>query len=218
MILVSGLSKSFRIPKAQKRTVKQSLFSFFDRKTSEKHQVLKNFSLEVQSGEWVGLMGANGSGKSTLMKILAGIYESDAGEIRVEGSLSSVLELGTGFNPELSARENVFLHGALLGLSQTYLKERSIALLDYAGVSEFAETPMKHFSSGMQSRLAFAVAMEVDADVYLFDEVLAVGDAEFQKKCSQAFHDLKKKGKTVLMVSHSRELLDRFCDRVVEIF
>jgi ABC-type polysaccharide/polyol phosphate transport system ATPase subunit len=216
MILVSGLAKSFRIPKAHKRTVRESLFSFFDRSGSQEHQVLKDFSLEIQSGEWVGLMGPNGSGKSTLMKILAGIYQPDAGEIRVDGKLASVLELGTGFNPELSARDNIFLHGALLGLSQKHLQRRVSSILEYAGVSEFAETPLKHFSSGMTSRLAFAIAMEVEADVYLFDEVLAVGDEDFQKKCAQAFADLKKENKTALLVSHSREVLEQYCDRILE--
>ncbi len=217
MIVISGLAKSFRIPKAHKRTVRESLFSFFDASRSQEHQVLKDFSLEVQSGEWVGLMGPNGCGKSTMMKLLAGIYQPDAGEIHVDGHLAAVLELGTGFNPELSARDNVFLHGALLGFSQKYLQSRVLHILDYAGVSEFAQTPLKHFSSGMISRLAFAIAMEIEADVYLFDEVLAVGDEAFQKKCAQAFAELKEANKTALLVSHSRESLDHYCDRIVEL-
>lgn len=197
--------------------MKQSLFSLFDAHGSETHQVLKDFSLELKTGDWVGLMGSNGAGKSTLMKILAGVYQADEGAVQIQGSVSAVLELGAGFHPDLSARENVFLHGALLGLSAQYLEGRMKHILDYADVSEFAETPLKHFSSGMQSRLAFAVAMEVEADVYLFDEVLAVGDEAFQKKCFQEFNALKKLGKTAVMVSHSRDLLEKFCDRIVEV-
>lgn len=215
MISIQNMSKSFLIPKASKMSVRSSLFSFFDRKVYEEIKVLDNFSLEVASGEFVGVMGPNGSGKSTLLKILAGVYEADEGELAIQGKVSALLELGIGFNPELSARENVFLNGLLLGIPKSRLKSHFKDIFDFAELGQFVDTPLKYYSSGMAARLAFAVSMQVQADVYLLDEVLAVGDAEFQEKCLRVFKDLKRQGKTVLFVSHSESLVDQFCDRVV---
>ena len=217
MILVENLSKSFLIPRASKRSIKNSLFSFFDHKTYERIEVLQDFSLKVQTGEVVGIMGPNGSGKSTLLKILAGVYQPDAGAFRVDGKVSAILELGVGFHPELSARENVILNGLLLGMSKTKVVQRFRDIFRFAELEQFTDTPLKHFSSGMAARLAFAVAMQVEADVYLLDEVLAVGDQAFQEKCLAVFHELKKQGKTVLFVSHSEALVDALCDRVVRL-
>ena len=215
MLSVQNLSKSFKIPHLKKQSVKGSLFTFFDRKTFEKIEVIKDFSLEVRTGEFVGLMGPNGCGKSTLLKILAGVYQADAGEIKMEGKVSAILELGLGFNPELPARENVVLNGLLLGLPKTKIRGMLKNIFEFAELEKFIDVPLKHFSSGMAARLAFAVAMQVEADIYLLDEVLAVGDEEFQKKCIKVFQELKKAGKTVLFVSHSQALVDQFCDRVV---
>jgi len=217
MIKVHNISKSFIIPHAHKKSVRGTLFSMLDRQTYERIEVLKNFSLEVKSGEWVGIMGPNGSGKSTLLKILAGVYQPDGGNIQINGKISAILELGVGFHPELSARENVFLNGLLLGLSQSQLKSRFHQIFAFAELEQFIDTPLKHFSSGMAARLAFAVAMQVEADIYLLDEVLAVGDAAFQEKCLKVFAELKKQGKTVVFVSHSQTLVEQLCERVVNL-
>ena len=215
MISIHSLSKSFRIPRAHKRSIKGSLFSFFDRKTYQKIEVLKDFNLQVQTGEFVGIMGSNGSGKSTLLKLIAGVYQPDEGSISVEGKLATVLELGTGFHPELTARENIFIHGLLIGLSQAQIERRLSHIIHFAGLEQFVNAPLKHFSSGMVARLAFSVAMQVQAEVYLMDEVLAVGDQEFQAKCLQVFQNLKRQGVTLLFVSHSEELVRDICDRVI---
>ncbi|MGE3278953.1 MAG: ABC transporter ATP-binding protein [Candidatus Altimarinota bacterium] len=215
MISVQNISKSFLIPHEQKRSVKGSLFSLFNTKYYERIEVLKDFSLSVEKGEFLGIMGPNGSGKSTLLRILAGVYEPERGQVKIEGNVSSILELGVGFHPELTARENVFLNGTLLGISQAQLQKRFEHIIRFADLEAFMDTPLKHFSSGMAARLAFAVAIQVEADVYLMDEVLAVGDAEFQKKCLQVFRDFKKEGKTLVFVSHSRQLLEAVCDRII---
>ncbi|MDF2379320.1 MAG: ATP-binding cassette domain-containing protein [Candidatus Gracilibacteria bacterium] len=193
------------------------MFSFWERKSYEDIQVLDRFSLDVLPGEFVGIMGPNGSGKSTLMKILAGVYEPDEGEVEINGKLVAVLELGVGFHPELSARENILMYGLLLGLSESYLKSHMMEIIQFAELETFLDAPLKVFSSGMKARLAFAVVIQVDADVYLMDEILAVGDEGFQKKCFQYFEKLRKNGKTLLFVSHSRDAVEDLCDRFVEL-
>lgn len=217
MISVQNISKSFLIPHAQRRSVRDSLFSFFQTKHYERIDVLKDFSLDVKRGEFVGIMGSNGSGKSTLLKMVAGIYQPDTGEIRLAGKTAAILELGVGFHPDLSARDNVFLNGSLLGISQQQLKKSFRDIFAFAGLEQFVEAPLKHFSSGMAARLAFAIVSHVDAEIYLLDEVLAVGDQEFQQKCLKVFEQWKEKGKTVLLVSHAEELLKRVCDRIITI-
>jgi len=144
------------------------------------------------------------------------VYEPESGEVKIAGRVSAILELGVGFHPELTARENVFLNGSLLGISQAQLQRNFKNIFQFAELESFIDTPLKHFSSGMAARLAFAVAIQVEADVYLMDEVLAVGDAEFQKKCLQVFRDFKKEGKTLVFVSHSRELMNEVCDRIIK--
>lgn len=215
MIFVRDLCKSFFIPHAEKRSIRGSLFSLFDHKTYERIDVLKSFSLNVEKGEFVGVMGPNGSGKSTLLKILACVYQPDGGEVIVDGKVSAILELGVGFHPDLSARENVFLNGLLLGIPQSQLKRHFHTIFEFAELEQFIDTPLKHFSSGMAARLAFAVAMQVKADIYLLDEVLAVGDAHFQEKCLEVFRNFRREGKTVLLVSHAEDLVRRLCDRVI---
>lgn len=217
MIVVRCISKSFRVPHLHRRSLKGSLFSFWERKSYEDIQVLDRFSLDVLPGEFVGIMGPNGSGKSTLMKILAGVYEPDEGEVEINGKLVAVLELGVGFHPELSARENILMYGLLLGLSESYLKSHMMEIIQFAELETFLDAPLKVFSSGMKARLAFAVVIQVDADVYLMDEILAVGDEGFQKKCFQYFEKLRKNGKTLLFVSHSRDAVEDLCDRFVEL-
>lgn len=217
MINVQNISKSFLLPMAHKRSVRGSLFSLFDQKTYEHIQVIKDFSLQVEPGEFVGVMGPNGAGKSTLLKILAGVYQPDQGAVQIDGNVSPLLELGVGFHPELTARQNVLLNGLLLGLEKSILEKRFYDIFAFAELERFIDVPLKHFSSGMGARLAFAVAIQVEADVYLLDEVLAVGDASFQEKCFKVFADLKKQGKTIVFVSHSQALVDQLCDRVVRL-
>ena len=177
-------------------------------------QALEGVSLTVERGEFIGIVGRNGSGKSTLLKCLAGIYDVDEGEIAVEGRLSPFLELGVGFSPDLSARDNIMVSGTMLGLSRGQVRERYDSILEFAELEEFAELPLKNYSSGMKVRLAFSIAIQVDADVLLFDEVLAVGDASFKEKCFAEF-DRRKGTDTILLVTHSMPTVERFCDRAV---
>jgi ABC-2 type transport system permease protein len=177
-------------------------------------QALDDVSLNVPPGEFLGIVGRNGSGKSTLLKCLAGIYDVDAGEVGVEGRLSPFLELGVGFSPELSARDNVMISATMLGLSRGQVRERFDSILEFAELADFADLQLKNFSSGMKVRLAFSIAIQVDADVLLFDEVLAVGDASFREKCFAEFERMKGRN-TILLVTHSMPMVERFCDRAV---
>jgi len=171
--------------------------------TDEEFWALKDVSLQVRQGECLALIGKNGSGKSTLLKILSRIIPPTQGQIRVRGRVASLLEVGTGFHPELTGRENVFLNGAMLGCPEKLIRQRFDAIADFSGVERFLDTPVKHYSSGMYVRLAYAVAAHVDADILVIDEVLAVGDAEFQKKCMDHLQTLLRNGATVIMVSHN---------------
>jgi len=177
-------------------------------------QALDNITLSVPRGEFLGIVGRNGSGKSTLLKCLAGIYDVDEGEVGVEGRLSPFLELGVGFSSELSARDNVMISATMLGLSRGQVRDRFDSILEFAELKDFADLQLKNFSSGMKVRLAFSIAIQVDADVLLFDEVLAVGDASFREKCFAEFERMKGRN-TILLVTHSMPMVERFCDRAV---
>lgn len=176
---------------------------------------LGNINLQIQQGEFVGIVGKNGSGKSTLLKIIAGIYKPTKGTVEVNGRIAPFLELGIGFQPELTARENIQINGTLLGMSSQQIKNRFDAMVDFAEIREFLDLKVKNYSSGMRARLAFAIAKEADAEIYLVDEVLAVGDAEFQKKCIQIFKDWHAQGKTIIFVSHNADLVNQLCQRVI---
>ncbi len=182
----------------------------------EAGEVLAGFSMEVAAGESVGVMGRNGSGKSTLLKILAGIYQPDTGDLECEGKVIAVLELGSAFDPEMSAVDNIFLQGVLMGLSRKHMTDRVDSVLQYAELINYRKMRLKHFSSGMRSRLAFAIIREVPADVYLFDEVMAVGDEAFRVQCLKQVQEWRESGKTMVMVSHDRGLLEEVCDRIVQ--
>ena len=160
-------------------------------------------------------MGRNGTGKSTLLKIIAGIYEPTKGKVKINGNLVPFLELGVGFNPELTARDNIFLNGIILGIKKSMLAEKFKEIIKFAELEKFVDVPLKNFSSGMQVRLAFSIAIMADADVYLLDEVLAVGDVAFQEKCFDVFRNYKKEKKTIVLVSHSSDSIKKFCDRAV---
>jgi ABC-2 type transport system ATP-binding protein len=181
----------------------------------EQFTVLKDIDLDVYKGEFLGIMGRNGSGKSTLLKILAGIYEPTSGSVKVTGSVVPFLELGVGFNAELSGRENVFLNGIILGMSKDKLKKKYDEIVAFAELEKFMDMPLKNYSSGMQVRLAFSIAIMADADIYILDEVLAVGDVEFQKKCFDVFRNYKEQKKTVILVTHAAGSVKDFCTRAV---
>ncbi|MBI4948369.1 ABC transporter ATP-binding protein [Candidatus Berkelbacteria bacterium] len=215
-IIVKNLSKSFRLPHEKISGVKQGVIKLFSGERGfEEQKVLKNISFEIKKGEFFGIVGRNGSGKSTLLKILAGIYAPDSGDIAVLGSLTPFIELGVGFNPELSGRENVFLNGALLGFSRKEMTNMYNEIVEFAELEKFMDQKLKNYSSGMQVRLAFSIAIQAKSDILLIDEVLAVGDSAFQQKCFDYFQTLKKGGRTVVLVSHDRNSLERFCDRGV---
>lgn len=215
MIEVKKLSKSFLLPHEKRDTFREKFLGGFRPLEYENFQALSEVSFSVKKGEWLGIMGRNGSGKSTLLKILAGIYTPDEGSARVKGKLIPLLELGVGFHPELTVLQNIKFNATLLGLSAEIVKAKTEAILDFAELAKFKDQKLKNLSSGMQVRLAFAVAIQAEGEVYLLDEVLAVGDFEFQKKCEGVFQDLKERGKTVIMVSHSLSNLERYCDRAL---
>jgi len=169
----------------------------------------------VNSGEFLGIVGRNGSGKSTLLKLIAGIYKPSRGNVRVHGRIAPFLELGVGFQPELSARENIIVNGTLLGLTRKQIKEKFNEIVKFAEIENFLDLKIKNYSSGMKARLAFAIAKEADADIYLCDEVLAVGDESFQRKCLEVFELWKKAGKTIILVSHNASQIEKLCSRAM---
>lgn len=214
-IHVAGVSKAFMIPHERRTRLKEAFAHPLRKPSYERNQALDDVSLDVMRGEFFGIVGANGSGKSTLLKLLARIYRADSGLIRVNGRISPFIELGVGFNYELSARENVEINGALLGLTRRELAERFDAILEFAELERFVDQQLKNFSSGMLLRLAYSIAIQVPFDILLLDEVLAVGDERFQQKCFATFEDIRANGKTVLLVSHNLESVTRFCDRAL---
>lgn len=217
-ISVKNVSKNFKLPHQKNQSLK-SLFTnmlSLGNNTFETQQALKGISFEVKKGEFFGIVGRNGSGKSTLLKILAGIYQPTKGSLKVKGRIVPFIELGVGFNGELSGRENVYLNGALLGFSEKEVDAKYQAIVDFAEIERFMDQKLKNYSSGMQVRLAFSVATVLaESDVLLIDEVLAVGDADFQRKCFNYFKGLKKQDKTVIFVSHDMNAVREYCDRAV---
>lgn len=213
-IKVENVSKNFLLPHQKVNSVK-SLFTTMLRRdgTIETQHALKNIDLEIKKGEFFGIVGRNGSGKSTLLKILAGIYQPTKGKVQVHGKLVPFIELGVGFNPELTGRENVYLNGALLGFSEKEVAAMYDDIVEFAELEKFMDQKLKNYSSGMQVRLAFSMATRSQADILLIDEVLAVGDADFQRKCFNYFKTLKKLNKTVILVSHDMDAVREYCDR-----
>jgi ABC-type polysaccharide/polyol phosphate transport system ATPase subunit len=214
-VSVNGVSKSFRLPHQQYHTLKERALHPFRARSFDVLQAVKNVSVDVGAGEFFGIVGRNGSGKSTLLKCLAGIYEIDEGELTINGRLSPFIELGVGFNPELPARDNVIINAIMLGLSRKEAQERFDDIVAFAELENFIETPVKFYSSGMFVRLGFSVAIEADPDILLVDEVLAVGDFAFQLKCYDRMQEIRRRGTTVIVVSHNLGALRAFCDRGV---
>jgi lipopolysaccharide transport system ATP-binding protein len=220
-LTVRGLSKAYNITHSSGRhTTLGEAFAHWlknplRRSPRETFWSLKNISFDVRSGEILGIIGRNGAGKSTLLKILSSIVEPTAGEILLYGSVGSLLEVGTGFHPELTGRENVYLNGALLGMSRREIKRQFNTIVEFAGVGEFLDTPVKRYSSGMYVRLAFAIAAHLSSDILLLDEVLAVGDIDFRTRCLDKMDEVARSGRTVIFVSHNMVTVQNICDRVI---
>jgi ABC-type polysaccharide/polyol phosphate transport system ATPase subunit len=214
-ISAEGLSKAFRLPHQRYHSLKERALHPFRARTFDELHALRDVRFEVRRGEFFGIVGRNGSGKSTLLKCLAGIYDIDAGEIAIDGRLSPFIELGVGFNPDLTARENVIINAIMLGLSRKQAQDRFDEIIAFAELEDFLDLKLKNYSSGMHVRLAFSVAIRVDADILLVDEVLAVGDASFQQKCFDQFHRMKNEGRTIVLVTHDMSAVERFCDRAM---
>ncbi len=213
-VAARGVSKTFRLPEERTHTLKERVLHPRRRTRYNAFEALRDVSFAVDPGEFFGITGRNGSGKSTLLKCIAGIYRCE-GDIWCRGRLSTFIELGVGFNLDLPARDNVVVNGIMMGLSPREARKRYDAIIDFAELHEFQELKLKNYSSGMQVRLGFSVAIQVDAEVLLIDEVLAVGDAAFQQKCFDVFHRLKEEGKTIIFVSHDLPAIQRFCHRAL---
>jgi ABC-2 type transport system ATP-binding protein len=211
-VVVDGVSKRFRLYSERNQTLKAAVLRAGRAKYQE-FWALRDVSFDIEKGQTYGIVGENGSGKSTLLKCLARILRPDEGAIRMSGKVAALLELGSGFHAELSGRENVFLNGSILGLTKRDIKARFDEIVEFAGIERFIDQPVKNYSSGMYVRLGFSVATHLDPDVLLVDEVLAVGDAAFQRRCFEKFSDFRRAGKTVVMVSHASESMRTMCDQ-----
>jgi ABC-type polysaccharide/polyol phosphate transport system ATPase subunit len=210
---VKGLGKKFRLYSERNQSLKSALMRGRISKY-EQFWALRDISFDVKKGSTLGLVGGNGSGKSTLLKTLAKIYWPDEGEIGYSGRMSALLEVGSGFHPELTGRENIFLNGSILGMKRQEIQERYERIVEFSGVRDFIDQPVKNYSSGMYVRLGFSVAIHVEPDILVVDEVLAVGDAAFQEQCFERFRDLKRKGTTIILVSHDMGAVRSLCDEV----
>jgi len=215
VIEARALAKSFRIPSDRRETVREHLFNAFRPRSFERLDVLRSVSFDVRKGETLGIMGRNGSGKSTLLKILCGIYRADRGDLLVGAPLTPILELGLGWNPELDGIDNILLLGTAMGLRLREAKNAVDEILAFAGLDRFANVPLKHYSSGMASRLAYSVAFKTVREVLVLDEIFAVGDAEFRERCEARYRELSAKGHTVVLVSHDPRVISAFCSRAL---
>lgn len=216
VIKVVNLSKEFKLPHEKTTSIKSAFVNLYKRNTSYEYQeALKDVSFEVRKGEFFGIVGRNGSGKSTLLKTLAGIYVPTKGSVEVSGTLTPFIELGVGFNPELTGRENVYLNGALLGFNRKEMQEMYKDIVDFAELERFMDQKLKNYSSGMQVRLAFSIAIRTNSEILLIDEVLAVGDEAFQRKCLDIFELYKANKKTVILVTHDMDTVRKFCNRAM---
>jgi ABC-type polysaccharide/polyol phosphate transport system ATPase subunit len=215
LIAAQDLHKTFRIPEQRVDTLKERVAHPRRQVRYRELHALRGINFEVHQGEFFGIVGRNGSGKSTLLKVLASIYRADRGRIQIAGRLAPFIELGVGFNPELTARENVELNGVMMGLGRREARRRLDSVLDFAELRDFVDLKLKNYSSGMMVRLAFSVMVEADADIMLVDEVLAVGDAAFAQKCTDVFRDKRDAGKTLILVTHDMATVQAFCDRAM---
>lgn len=215
MIEINNITKKFRIPHEKRSTVFENIKNIYNPLTYETIYALNNISFKINKGEALGIIGPNGSGKSTLLKIIANIMKPNAGKVITKDKITPFLELGVGFTGELSAKENIYLNGVLLGLTKKEVKERFNEIVSFSGLEKFIDTKLKNFSSGMLARLAFSVLTQTKNNIFLIDEVLSVGDEDFQKKCFEFFEKSKKHGKMIILVSHNLTNIQRICERTI---
>jgi ABC-type polysaccharide/polyol phosphate transport system ATPase subunit len=214
-IEVTGVSKSFSIPSVRRDTVREHALDLFRPHPQERLRVLDAVSFELRQGESLGLMGRNGSGKSTLLKIVSGIYPADSGRVEVRGNVTPILELGVGWNPDLDAIDNIELLGTVMGLTLKELRAASRQILEFAELEKFAHLELRHYSSGMAARLAYAVAFRAVREILILDEIFAVGDAGFKERCQSRYRDLHRAGHSMLLVSHEPRTIAAFCERAL---
>ena len=214
-IIVEHVDKSFNVYLDRSNTIKESLLSLFRRNKKEKRIVLSDINLRIPKGQAVALIGVNGSGKSTLLKLMTQIIYPNKGKIKTYGKLTSLLELGAGFHPDFSGRENIYFNASIFGLTKKEIDDRIDSIIEFSELADYIDNPVRTYSSGMYMRLAFAVAINVNADILLIDEVLAVGDKHFQDKCIAKMQELKEQGKTMVFVTHSMDLAKSICTRGV---
>lgn len=214
VIVLKNVEKYFFLQ--HQKTLKELVQAFFKKqKTLEQVHALRNVSFTIGKGESVGIIGRNGAGKSTLLKLIAGVSVPTSGSLTVNGKVVPLIELGAGFHSELTGRENIYLNGVILGIKESYIKRKLKEIIEFSEIEKFIDIPIKYFSSGMQMRLAFSVAIFVDPEILLIDEILAVGDIEFKEKCLKKMEEFKKRGVTIVFVSHSMENVENFCERVI---
>lgn len=217
-VSIKNVKKSFHLPHDKEDSIKLKILNSFKQNKNKGHDVyraLKGIDIEIKKGEFVGILGRNGAGKSTLLKIIAEIYQPTSGSVKVNGRLVPFIELGVGFNPNLTGRDNVFLNGAMLGFSRKEIEKMYDSIVEFAELEEFMDQKLKNYSSGQRVRLAFSMAIRADADILLLDEVLAVGDAAFQKKCYEYFDSLRENKKTIILVSHGMGVIRQYCDKAI---
>jgi len=214
-IAIKDIHKEFVLRQNKNTTLKQAVVNIIKKNKKTVYKVLDGISFDIYEGDFIGIIGRNGSGKSTLLKLIAGVYEPTAGNIYVYGGLTPFIELGVGFNYELSGRDNVYLNGAMLGFTRKQMSAMYDDIVDFAEIGPFMDQKLKNYSSGMQVRLAFSIAIKAENDILMFDEVLAVGDANFQEKCIKQFEKLKRSGRTIVLVTHDMATVRQFCNRAV---
>ena len=214
-IIVEDVYKSFNVYLDKANTIKEKLLFLFSRNRKEKRTVLQGINIKIKKGEVVALIGTNGSGKSTLLKLMTKIIYPNKGKIETDGKLTSLLELGAGFHPDFSGRENIYFNASIFGLTRKEIDARLNDIIEFSELQDFIDNPVRTYSSGMYMRLAFSVAINVDADILLIDEILSVGDEHFQNKCFEKMKELKKQGKTMVFVTHSMESVRKLCDRTI---
>ena len=217
-IIVDNVYKKFNVYLDRANTIKEKLLFLFTRNRKEKREVLKGINLKIKEGEVVALIGTNGSGKSTLLKLMTKIIYSNSGKIITNGKLTSLLELGAGFHPDFSGRENIYFNASIFGLTKKQIDERLEDIIEFSELREFIDNPVRTYSSGMYMRLAFSVAINVDADILLIDEILSVGDEHFQNKCFEKMKELKNQGKTMVFVTHNMKAVTELCNRAVWLY
>lgn len=214
-IIVENVYKTFNVYLDKANTIKEKLLFLFSRNRKEKREVLKGINVKIKEGEVVALIGTNGSGKSTLLKLLTQIIYPNKGKIETKGKLTSLLELGAGFHPDFSGRENIYFNASIFGLTKKEIDNRLEDIIEFSELRNFIDNPVRTYSSGMYMRLAFSVAINVDADILLIDEILSVGDEHFQNKCFDKMLELKKQGKTMVFVTHNMNSVRNLCDRTI---